>query len=172
MTKVKSFVALFIIALLTLFAIGCLGLSRQNAIAQSVSEEEVTVDSKDEELGSNSIEPRGWFTSVSLKMNGGDSKVWVTATNDVTIFPATVYVIVELYSSSEYQEKYENMTLVATNSILDLDMGKSISAICSTGGVEKYWHGRMRYKIDNKAWEERSTGTVKYSATGEYLPVL
>ena len=169
MTKVKNFVALFVIAVLIVVGVGCLGISRQNAVAQSKNEEETKVENIAE---SSEIVPRGWYTSLSLKLYGGDSKICATAKNDVTIFPSTVYVIVELYSSLEYQEKYENMTLVATNSTVDLNMGNSIVAECSTGGIEKYWHGRMRYKIDNKGWEERSTGTVKYSATGEYLPVF
>lgn len=148
--------------------IGNMGLTGQKAIAQSVETENVidniTID--------ESISTKGLFTSLSLSINGGDSKIWTTVKNDVTVFPATVYVIVELYCSLEYQENYENMTLVAINSTMDLNMGKTIVAEAPTEGVQQYWKGRMRYKIDNKAWEVRDTGTVLYSATGEPLGIL
>ena len=150
MTKVKNFVAVLVIALLIVLGVCCLGFGRQNAMAQSANENEVIIETVND---NNDIEPRGWHTSLSLSLNGGNSKVWATVKNDFTLFPATVNVIVELYSSSEYQESYQNMTLVATNSISDLDMGKTIVAESSTGGVDKYWYGRMRYKIYNKAWD-------------------
>ena len=43
------------------------------------------------------IETRGLFTSLSLTINGGEGKVWTTVKNDVTLFPATVQFILELY---------------------------------------------------------------------------
>ncbi len=115
---------------------------------------------------------RGLFTSLSLGIKGGESKIRVSVKNDFTLFPATVYVIVELYCSLDYQEKHENMKLVAITSTMDLNMGDTIYVEAPTGGVEQYWQGRMRYKIDSKGWEERNTGTVKYSATGEPLGIL
>ena len=61
------------------------------------------------------------------------------------------------------------MTLVSMKSIEDLNMGNSIVAEGSTGGVKKYWQGRMRYKIDNGGWKSETTGTMLYSADGTYL---
>lgn len=167
MTKQKRFIG--IVLILVLFLASFLGFSvnQKVAMAQTSETEEPSKVTSEEDISA-----RGLFTSLSLSINGGDGKIWVTVKNDVTIFPATVYVIVELYCSLEYQEKHEDMTLVSINSTMDLDMGKTIVAEASTGGVEQYWQGRMRYKIDTKAWEERNTGTVKYSAQGEPLGIL
>ncbi len=115
---------------------------------------------------------RGIYTSLSLSINGGDSKVWATVKNDITIFPSDVYVVVELYSSNTYQESYTDMELVSINSTPDLNMGKTITAEASTGGVQKYWHGRMRYKVDNGAWKEGSTGTMHYDGDGTFLGIV
>ncbi len=118
------------------------------------------------------VSTRGIFTSLSLSINGGDGRIWVTVRNDVTIFPSTVNVIVELYCSEEYQESHENMTVADRQATLDLNMGDSIVAESSTGGKQMYWQGRMRYKVDNKAWETRDTGTLLYSAEGEFLNII
>lgn len=64
------------------------------------------------------------------------------------------------------------MELVARNTIADLNMGETLVAEASTGGVQKYWHGRVRYKADNNAWKELSTGTVLFSASGAYLGII
>ena len=117
------------------------------------------------------IETRGLFTSLSLTINGGEGKVWTTVKNDVTLFPATVQVILELYRSDTYQEKYENMTLVERKSIKDLNMGKTLTVEGSTDGKEMYWLGRMRYKIDNKSWATRETGTMRYDSNGNFVDI-
>ena len=109
------------------------------------------------------------FTSLSISLNGGDGKVWTTVKNDFTLFPSTVYVVVQLYCSDTYQEDYRNMTLVSSNSITDLDMGKTITAEASTNGKQQYWIGRMRYKIGGGDWEERIAGPAKYSASGDFI---
>ena len=115
------------------------------------------------------VSTRGIYTSMALLIDGGDGKVWATAKNDLTIFPSAVMVIVELYTSDIYQELYTNMELVARNTIKDLNMGEVLVAEASTGGVQKYWHGCIRYKVDNKTWKELSTGTVSFSANGTFL---
>lgn len=98
--------------------------------------------------------------------------LWTTVKNDVTIFPATVIVIVELYSSDTYQESYLNMKLVAREYIADLNMGQTITATASTGGQTKYWNGRAYYKVDNYAWKDIVTGTCKIGPNGEYLGII
>ncbi|MCM1439744.1 MAG: hypothetical protein NC131_11185 [Roseburia sp.] len=115
------------------------------------------------------VEPYGLFTNLSLSINGGDGKVWATVRNDFTLLPSTVNVIVQLYCSSTYQEDYNNMTLIAYNSILDLDMGKTIVAEASTNGEEKFWIARMRYRIDSQAWKEDIVGPARYNANGDFL---
>ena len=139
--------------------------NQERVSAESVSSEETT--QTDEEVST-----RGIFTSLSLSINGGDGKVWATVRNDITIFPATVQVIVEIYYSEEYQESYENMTVADRQATTDLNMGKTIVAEASTNGRELYWQGHMRCKIDNKAWETRSTGTIHCGPDGEYLGII
>lgn len=114
-------------------------------------------------------ETKGLFISLSLSINGGDGKVWATAKNDFTLFPATVIVIVELYSSYEYYESYEKMTLITANTSMDLNFNKTLVAEASTNGEQRYWQARMRYKADNRDWKSEHTATCKIGASGEFL---
>lgn len=107
-------------------------------------------------------EPYGLFVNMSISLNGGDGRVWATAKNDFELFSSTVKVIVQLYSSAEYEENYLNMDLLSANSILDLDKGKTLSTYGLTEGKQLYWIGRMRYKIDNKDWAEKIVGPLLY----------
>lgn len=118
------------------------------------------------------IKPRGIYTALSISLNGGDGSVWTTVRNDLTIFPSTVVVIVELYASDVYYESYLNMELVSVNNTSDLNMGKSISASSSTNGKVKYWQGRMRYKVDSGSWKEKNTGTYKCDGAGNNIGIL
>lgn len=170
MTKPKKIVGvIFGIVLVIALFIFEFGITKQSAYAQDA---EQSTKVKYEENANDDVSTRGLFTSLSLAIKGEDSKIRVTVKNDFTLFPATVYVIVELYSSLDYKERHEDMTLVSINSTMDLNMGETIYVEAPTGGVQQYWQGRMRYKIDNKAWEVRDTGTVKYSATGEPMGIL
>ncbi len=114
---------------------------------------------------------RGIYTALSISIDGGDGAVWATVRNDLTIFPSTVIVYVELYSSTNYCESYKDMHLEVMNSTGDLNMGQSISARASINGVEKYWQGRMRYKVDSGSWKEEITGTVHFDANGNYIGI-
>ncbi len=112
---------------------------------------------------------RGIYTYLSLSINGGDGKVWATVKNDITIFPSTVYVTVELYASDVYCSSYTDMELVTVNSVNDLNIGQTVTAQAETGGKKRYWLGRMRYKVDSGAWKSGDTGIVLYDADGTYL---
>ena len=111
------------------------------------------------------------FAHLTLSISGGDGRgnIYATVKNEFTLFPSTVVVIVQLYSSDTYAESYEQMTLVSANSTSDLDMGNTITTEASTGGVEKFWLARMRYKIDNGSWEYRQTAACRISGSGEFL---
>ena len=88
-----------------------------------------------------SADERGILTIMNISFTSGNGSVTVTATNQLTIFPATVFVRVELYRSQEYCPDYRDMRCVSTKSIGDLDMGNSISASYSTSGEQMYWMG-------------------------------
>ena len=156
--KILIFVALFI------FACGITLAYTQNGIVANAAQDELSYYENVEEA-----ETRGIYTSLSLSMDGGSGRVWATAKNDLTIFPSTVKVTVELYCSDVYYASYEKMTLAAQNSIDDLNMGESITVNCSTGGKQKYWQGRMVYKIDNKFPETKVTQTMIFDANGNFI---
>lgn len=156
--KILNFVALFI------FACGITLAYAQNGIVANAAQDELSYYENVEEA-----ETRGIYTSLSLSMDGGSGRVWATAKNDLTIFPSTVKVTVELYCSDVYYASYEKMTLAAQNSIDDLNMGESITVNCSTGGKQKYWQGRMVYKIDNKFPETKITQIMIFDANGNFI---
>lgn len=155
--KILNFVVLFI------FACGITLAYTQNGIVANAAQDEISYENVEE------AETRGIYTSLSLSMDGGSGRVWATAKNDLTIFPSTVKVTVELYCSDVYYASYEKMTLAAQNSIDDLNMGESITVNCSTGGKQKYWQGRMVYKIDNKFPETKITQTMIFDANGNFI---
>lgn len=154
--KIFNFVALFIFA--------CGITLAYNGIVANAAQDELSYYENVEEA-----DTRGIYTSLSLSMDGGSGCVWATAKNDLTIFPSTVRVTVELYCSDVYYASYEKMTLAASNSISDLNMGESITVNCSTGGKQKYWQGRMVYKIDNKAPESKVTMVMIFDANGNFI---
>ena len=169
MKKTKMIVSF---ALSSLFVLGIGGIGLNNPSIPQVSAEEIQIDGEDIQNSNEDVSTRGIYTSLSLSINGGDGKIWVTAKNDITIFPATVFVIVELYSSNTYYESHTDMELVCRNSTTDLNMGDTVVAEGITGGVQKYWQGRMRYKVDNGSWKEETTGTLLYSADGTFLGIV
>ena len=112
------------------------------------------------------VQPRGIYTSLSLTIDGGNGEVWATAKNAFTMFPSSVYVIVQLYSSETYQDSYLNMKLEAQNVTKDLDMGKTITAAASTNGTKRYWKARAYYKVDKKDWKEKLSDTWLFDGDG------
>ena len=103
------------------------------------------------------VTPFTLSASLSLSINGGNGKVWATVKNDY------------IYSSDTYTESYNDMSLVSANSIGDLIMGKTITTESETGGVEKFWMARMRYKIDKNSWTSKHTAACRISANGDFL---
>lgn len=118
---------------------------------------------------SQNIQTRGLAVSISLSIDGGNGEVRAKAKNDFTLFPATVEVVLYLYSSKTHQPSYGDMTLVSTTSIADLDMGKSIETSAPTNGESLYWMARVRYKMDNKQWKSKSTSCILCDAQGDML---
>lgn len=115
------------------------------------------------------VEERGVFANIVLKMKGGNGVITATVENTFTLFPSTIRVYVELYSSETYQESYASMTLEKMNIVADLNMGETLSVSVSTGGEQKYWRARMRYKFDDRDWISQETDSLLYSAQGELL---
>ena len=148
-----------LLVLLLVTMLGACGVAEKGTTVAEASESEVNLDST----------TRGIYTSLTISIKGENGIVRTTVKNEITIFPATVYVIVELYSSVNFTDSYQNMTLESTVQIGDLDLGKTITAEASTNGVQKYWMGRTRYKVDNGAWKEMDTGICLYDANGNFI---
>ena len=171
MKSLKVLKSLTVVCVSALIIVLTLSIVSLNKVYNAYADTEQAVREADPELQNenNQVTPYGLTTSLSLAINSGDGKVWATVKNDLTVFSSTVVVIVQLYSSNTYAESYTEMELVCMNSIADLDMGKTITTEAETGGVEKFWLARMRYKIDKGSWSSRNTGACRISASGEFL---
>lgn len=112
---------------------------------------------------------RGLFTNLTLGMHGQDGRIWAQVKNEFTLFPSVIIVYVELYSSKTYQESYTAMELEGREYIADLNIGETLELSVPTGGVQKYWMARMRYKFDDRDWVEKTTDALLYSAAGVCL---
>lgn len=149
------------IVLLALFAIlllvFCCGCDERQSKAETNKEKSETT--------------RGWFVTITLNISGGNGQIFATAKNEFELFNTTAKVVVQLYCSDTYQENHILMTLVTTNSVEDLGKGQSVAASAFTNGQQKYWLARMRYKIDNRDWQEKCTGTILFDANGNQLPL-
>lgn len=167
MNKQKRMVSVFAAA--ASFLVGATflcGRTQVSASAEEVAGAEAIVETAEE------ITTRGIYTSLSLSIDGGGGKVWATVKNDITIFPATIMVVVELYCSDVYEENHEDMKVVSRADSLDLNMGETLVADGSTNGEDKYWQARMRYKVDSDPWKEKDTGTFHFDGEGELIGII
>lgn len=114
-------------------------------------------------------DPRGLIANLSIRMGSEGDRIWGQAKNNFTLFPSTIEVYVELYSSTEYPYSFREMELEAEDYTADLNMGDALRVYASTGGEQKYWLARMRYKFDDRNWAEELTPIAIYSADGEFL---
>lgn len=117
------------------------------------------------------ISPQGIFTQLSISIDGSNGKIYATAKNEFTLFPATVQIILELYFSEDYHESYTKMTLATRGSIDDLNIGKSLVVYSPTNGEQLWWMARMRYKIDLKDWQETNTTARYFDGDGNRISV-
>lgn len=112
---------------------------------------------------------RGIATNLTLNIGGENGQIWAKVKNQFTLLPSVIIVYVELYSSTTYQESYTAMELEGREYIADLNMGETIEVSASTGGEQKYWMARARYKFDGRDWVEKTTDALLYSAAGVCL---
>lgn len=117
------------------------------------------------------VSPR-LFAKLTISLDGGNGYVWATVKNDFTLFPSTVKVILELYSSDSTSYNYQDMTLIASETTPDLNMGSAIEARASTSGRQKYWMGRVRYQENGGNTQELITPLCLYNAEGNLIRVL
>lgn len=157
-TKVFSVGLILIIMCVTL-----LGLTPTTALAEENLE---VTNNALLAISGNMAEPYALFVDIVLGINGSNGEVWSIAQTRVAIFATTIQVVLELYSSETYQEDYHNMTLEKRVSVYNLKQGQTLKAVMPTNGVEKYWKGRVYYKIDSADWKFGVTPTTLYDANG------
>jgi len=113
------------------------------------------------------------FTQLNITVTSTtDKKIAANLTNTFTLFPSTVSVVVKLYSSLTKTTDLSKMTLEASASSADLNMGETISATASTNGEDKYWVGYAIYFKDNTVNKTYQTEPAFYTADGIYNPAF
>ena len=141
---------------------------RYNAVRVAHAEESRAINIYVTEEKQNNL-----FVALSLSVKREGNVLTVTASHDFSLLPTLVPVAIYIYSSPTYTINYTEMTLVAFDSVADLDKGKAFS-ISVTENEPCFWLARMRYSIDDTSVQSLSTGTFYYSSEGvlDYGPEL
>lgn len=144
----------------------CVVFGGQQAYAQTAEErEEEAVEEVDVD---NEIESR-MYAIISLSIGGSNGEVWAEVRNDFTLGFATILVYVELYSSASYQESHTNMRLENRTFTSDLNIFQTVGISAPTGGVQRYWMARTRYRINSGDWTEKVTNAWLFDGDGNVL---
>ena len=109
------------------------------AAASAEREQNANVTTKEQSYN----EARGLFAILDIFIDSDGDHILGRVKNTFTLFPSTIVVYLELYSSEVYTEDHTQMTLD--------------------------WKARMRYQFDDRDWVERETISYLYSADGECL---
>ena len=155
-------------------AIAAIGMSAGVCLSFAACGEKSTADKTLTEEGSSysTVEegsPYSIITKLDLNISFDNNTVYGKVKNTFTLFPATARVYVYLYYSESYTTDYTQMQEVAQNYIGDLDMKKTLTARYEMQGESGYFLARMRYKIDSRDWEERTTDAYKRDYSGIYM---
>lgn len=142
-----------------------LPLAACRASAGCISEEQAVASP-----AASEAEPR-LFTRLEIDLKTDAQVVTATVKNNFTLFPSTVEVYVELYSSVTRASIYYDMERQNVSYIADLNIGETLKTSASSGGETRYWQGRAYYRIDGGAWDEMLTEVVKLDGEGNLLSV-
>ena len=112
------------------------------------------------------------ITKLDLNVKFDNNIAKATVKNSFTLFPAKAQVYVYLYFAEIYTTDYTKMQEVANNYIKDLDMNKTLTATYEMQGESGYFLARMRYKIDSRNWEERTTDAYKRDYNGIFMQTI
>lgn len=162
MSKMIKRAVFGLLALTLLFALLIPGLARR-ADAQENAQ---ATETASEEDGSARL-----FTTLTLSISGDSQargNIYATVKNEFTLFPSTVPVVISLYSSSTASTDYHSMTLQASASTDDLNMGDTLTAIGNTGGRQYYWYAVVEYN-EGGSWKTMEAGPALYDARGSYI---
>ena len=166
MTKTKkALLAVLCTAFALMLAFLCVGLPHNvahAAEAEEVKEAEIPLESENSE-----VEPMGLLTKISIVLRSENGVIKAVATNEFTLFPATISLHVFLYSSTELEENYKDMTEVAHNYIYDLDQFHALEAGYPINGEQRFW--RVHFKMDDSEWQEILSDIVLFDANGNFI---
>lgn len=107
------------------------------------------------------------FTNIQVGTKADSEYVYAVAKNTFTLFSSTVPVYLYLYASTVATPNIEEMTLMASNYITDLDMNKEIT--CSARHTEQlYWCAHVIFKASGKT-NTVTSAPVLYGVDGTKL---
>lgn len=170
MTKTKkALLAVLCTAFALMLTFLCVELPRNvahAAEAEELAEIEIPLEM---ETKNSEVEPTGLITKISIALRSENGNIIAVAKNEFTLFPATISLHVFLYTSTELEENYKNMTEVAHNYIYDLDQFHSLEAGYPINGEQRFWRGRVHFKMDDSDWQELLSDIVLYDANGNFI---
>jgi len=111
------------------------------------------------------------FTQLELVLGFSNGKIYTQVTNNFTLFPSTVPVQINLYSSLTKTTDVNKMTLEGYSHSNDLNMGESLIVYSSTHNEDRYWVGYVIY-YNSGTQEIYQTAPSFYYADGTYNPAL
>ena len=159
MVKTKKTIALTILLTMTVLLLSCMCCVINNTSANAATKGGA----------SDVADPYGLMTQISLTIGATSERVWAKVHNDFTLGNSTVQVYVYLYSSLDYQDDCNNMTLENRAYIGDLNINKSLETSAPINGVQRYWRARVEYRLDYKDWKSKETKTYLIDANGNVL---
>lgn len=107
------------------------------------------------------------FTNIQVATRADSEYVYAVAKNTFTLFSSTVPVYLYLYASTVATPNIDEMELIATNYITDLDMNKEI--ICSARHTEQlYWCARAIFTASGQT-KTVTSAPVLYGVDGTKL---
>ena len=107
------------------------------------------------------------LTNIQAATRSDSEYVYAVAKNTFTLFSSTVPVQIYLYASAEATFNIEEMTLMSSNYITDLDMNREIT--CSARHTEQlYWCAHVIFRASGQT-KTVTSAPVLYGVDGTML---
>ncbi len=165
----KIITALTALCLMAGAALSLVGCSDKNVSTETDGK---TVALPDKTVSAHDGDSYSIITKLNLNVKFDNNIAKATVKNSFTLFPAKAQVYVYLYFAEIYTTDYTKMQEVANNYIKDLDMNKTLTATYEMQGDSGYFLARMRYKIDSREWQERTTDAYKRDYNGIFMQTI
>lgn len=156
----------FLIASVLLAGIAAAAPFVGSAVSASADEETRPPETVENIASEEEITPYA-MTKIEIGTTADSTYVYAHAKNTFTLFSSTVPVYLYLYASTYATPNIEEMTLMASNYITDLDMNKEIT--CSARHTEQlYWCAHVIYSASGKT-KTVTSAPILYSVDGTQL---